>query len=265
MPLVHGRDFNDKDVSEGPQAVAVVNQAFVDQVLGSSPALGREIRIAFGNTQMFTVVGVCGNTIRGGRAGTPVPEVIVPAQGRHMRNAMTLIVRTRGATSAPLAPLVREVIRDLDAELVPGSLVPLVSYLDNADRPRSVVATLIGLFAVLAVFLACVGTYSVMSYSVTSRGHEIGVRMALGAARANILRLILRQCGVIVTAGTIIGLAGAAASTRLLRAWLFGVTPTDPATVALAVVGMMVVAMAAAYVPARRATRCDPMVALREE
>ena len=264
VPLVQGRDFSEQDSASAPHAAAIVNQAFVDHAFGSLPAIGRDIRIAVGDTFVFTVVGVCGNTMRGGRAGTPLAEVIVPAQGPHLGNGMTLIVRTK-AEYAPLAALVRQIVRDEDHDLVVSPLYPLTRYLDNLERPRQVVAALIGLFAALALLLACLGTYSVISYAVARRVHEIGVRMALGAARSDILRLILRQSAISVLVGTMGGMLGAVATTRLLRAWLFGVTPMDPTTLAVAVVSMMVVAMAAAYLPARRATKCDPMIALREE
>ena len=177
----------------------------------------------------------------------------------------TLFVRTASDLTG-LAAAVRELVADLDKDMLPNTRIE-----PNPRGPSWQFDTerfwlrLLGLFAGLAVFLAAVGLYGVISYSVTRRTHEFGLRIALGAHRASLPMLVLRQGFFLSLIGVAIGVAAALGLTRLLAAQLYGITPTDPATFAVVSLVLIAVAMLASYIPARRATKVDPMVALRHE
>lgn len=177
---------------------------------------------------------------------------------------LSFAVRTRGNPAAA-APDVARIVRAVDANVGIDAMIPLDRLVaSSVARPRFY-AVLLGVFAGVAGLLAAIGIYGVLAYAVMQRTQEIGIRMALGAQRAQVLALVLRQGAILTATGVALGLAGAAGVTRLLQSMLFGVTPLDPATFAAASLMFGLVATLASYLPARRATRVDPMVALRSE
>jgi len=175
-----------------------------------------------------------------------------------------LVVRTKGDPAA-LTGAVRRVIASVDPEQPVAAVRTMDEILDLDVEDRTQQMTLLGAFAGLALLLASIGLYGVLSYAVTQRSREIGVRMALGADRRDVLRLVLTRALRIVVAGLIVGLAGAAGVTRVLQTFLFGVTPTDPLAFTIVTLLLMAVGLMAAWLPARRATRIDPCAALRAE
>ena len=175
-----------------------------------------------------------------------------------------LAVRT---TSNPLAIAahVRSIVRQLEPRATVDNIAPMDEIVSSSvARPRFY-PVLLGVFAVVALALTAIGIYGVMAYSVAQRSREIGIRMALGAQRSDAIGLVLRQCAALTAIGVVVGLAGAGALTQYLEGMLFGVRRLDPATLSLAVVGLALVALLASFVPARRASRVDPLVALRSE
>ena len=216
------------------------------------------------------IVGIVGDVRHNGLDAEPQPEIYIPFTqvpegvrfGR--AGATSLVVR---AASDPLAlvPFLRQALLDVDHDIPLDNVMTMEARVSASVAAPRFYAMLLGLFAALALGLAAVGLYGVLSYNVSQRHREIGVRMALGAERGDILRLVVRQGLVLALVGVAIGVAGAYGVTRFLKALLFGITPTDPATYAGICVLLLAVAFAACWVPARRATRVDPMAALRYE
>jgi putative ABC transport system permease protein len=177
---------------------------------------------------------------------------------------LSFAIRTRGDPAAA-APAVTRIVRSVDSNVGIDAMIPMDRLVASSiARPRFY-AVLLGVFAGVAGFLAAIGIYGVLAYAVMQRTREIGIRMALGAQRGNVLALVLRKGVILTTIGIALGLSGAAAATRLLQSMLFGVTPLDPTTFVAVSLLFGIVAMLAIYVPARRATKVDPMVALRSE
>ena len=177
---------------------------------------------------------------------------------------MTFAVRTAGDPYAAL-PAVRAAMLAVDRVIPLANVATMEDNIANSMGQRRFAMLLLGLFAAMAAVLASIGIYGVMSYAVTQRSHEIGIRMALGAARRNVLSMVMRQGLLLVGVGVAIGVAGAVGLTRLIASQLFGVRPTDPTTFTLVALLLAGVAMVATLVPALRATRVDPIIALRDE
>ena len=270
IPIVEGRAFQPSDAI-GPK-VALVNQTMARSYYGTQSPIGRRVRpSALPEARMpwFTIVGVLKDVKQGGvdrKTGTEVYFDFEQLQDVANYTVPTLNVVMRTSLGADaLAPSIRQIVAEQDPALPIVKLRAMDDVFAEAiGRPR-LLAQLLGIFAALAVLLAAIGSYGVLSYMVTERRREIGIRMALGADRASVLRMVLGQGLRLTMAGVAGGLAGAFATTRLLSSLLFGVRPTDPATIA-AVVGLIsVVALVACYLPARGATRVEPMRVLREE
>jgi ABC-type lipoprotein release transport system permease subunit len=210
------------------------------------------------------IVGIVGNVRQSGPATEPAPEIYMPYE-QHPQPAtgLSILVRTSMQPGA-ISPAVREKIHELSIN-VPVKFTTMEALNSEGVAAPRFRTLLLGIFAGLAVSLALAGVYGVMSYVVGQRSNEIGLRMALGASRGDVLRLVLRQTLLLAGAGIVIGLAGAAAVTQFLTSILFGVKATDPATYAAVVALVVLTAVGASYIPARRAMRVDPMAALRYE
>jgi len=261
IPLTSGRDFDGSDGFDAPFTV-IVNQSLARKAFPGQNPIGRSLFCGYDSLKPMTIMGVVGDVRQFGPATPPWPEIYMPYE-QHPKGDFYLLARTAGNPTAIWETL-RRMVRDRDPN-VPVKFSTLEENLaENVAAPRFR-TLLLGIFAGLAVCLAMVGVYGVMAYAVGQRSNEIGLRMALGASQGDVLGLVLRQGLVYVALGLALGLAGAFAATRLLRSLLFEVKPTDPATYA-AVAGLLaVVALAASYLPARRATRVDPVTALRQE
>ena len=263
IPLLKGRTFTDGD-NEQAAYVAVVNEALGLRLWPGEDPVGRDMPLLMGPmNQKMTIVGVVGNTHHDGPGASVESEIYVPylqAPG----GSMQLAVRT-AADPAGLASAVRAQIAGVDPEQPIYNLGTLEGTLSESVAPRRFNMLLLGIFAGIALALATVGIYGVMSFSVAQRTHEIGIRMALGAEPRDVLGLVVRQGLGITLTGVVFGVGGASALTRFLASLLYGVRPTDLPTFALVSAALVSVAMLACYIPARRATRVDPMVALRYE
>ena len=192
-----------------------------------------------------------------------MPQVYSPDL-EDMDGAMSFVLRVTGAP-AGLMSAVRRVVAEVEPNQALYNVMTMEQRLANTTTSRRLNTALLGSFAAVALLLAVVGIYGVMSYAVTQRTREIGMRMALGAERRDVLRLVLARALRIVGAGLIVGLAGAAGVTRVLQTFLFGVTPTDPIVFTIVTLLLLAVGLMAAWLPARRAARIDPIVALRQE
>jgi putative ABC transport system permease protein len=263
IPLRSGRDFNDGDTYDAP-FVAVINESLAKAALPGQDPLGRLIFCGLDSPNAMKIVGVIGDVRQDGPAHEPSPEIYMPYQQHPMpATDLSVLVRT-SLEPAALSGAIREQVRKLSSD-VPLKFTTMEASLSaNVAAPRFR-TLLLGIFAALAVCLSMAGVYGVMSYVVGQRANEIGLRVALGASSADVLRMVLRQSLTLTAVGILLGLAGAAGVTQLLSSMLFGVKATDPMTYAGVVALLIAVALLATYVPARRAMRVDPMVALRYE
>ena len=259
-----GRDFDDHDEAKS-RGVAIINEALARRYFPDSDPIGKKIVLGYmGRRLPREIVGVSSD-IKQEELGSPAkPEMYVPYQQVPWLGA-ALIVRTSIRDPLSLQKDLQQAIWKVDPEL-PVTRADTVGHhlADLVAEPR-LYTLLLGVFAAVALVLASVGIYGVMSYSVTERTREIGIRMALGAAPSEVLGLVIRQGLMLATAGVAIGLAVAFALTRVLTSLLYGVSATDLATFAGVSVILTGVALAASFVPARRATKVDPMIALRYE
>jgi putative ABC transport system permease protein len=267
IPLIEGRLLDERDAPNAPNSV-LVNQAFVHRYFpnGDDP-IGQKFNGDVGarteGLQTATIVGVIGDTKEESLVRETIPEITVSAL-QYPRFAMTLVLRT-SADPMSLASAVRAQVSDLDKNLPIYDVQTMDDVLSAEIASHRFNAGAVAGFAGLAVLLAAVGIYGVMAYVVSQRTHEIGVRIALGANRGNVLRMVLGQGLRLTLIGVGLGLAGSIGLTRLLRGLLFGVKPSDPETYVLVTAALLAVALAACWIPARRATQVDPMVALRYE
>jgi putative ABC transport system permease protein len=263
IPLKSGRDFNDSDSSDEPP-VAVVNEALVRKSLPGENPIGRTVFCLFDSAQPMTIVGVAGDVRERGPARDPMPECYIPYR-QHAFNgpALSVVVRTTGDPIGLEDTLRR--VANKTSPTVPMKFTTMETMLSEDVASPRFRTLLFAVFAGLAVCLAMAGVYAVIAYSVGQRSNEIGLRIALGASTSSVLRLVLGQGLMFVGIGYALGLAAALAITRLLTTVLFQVRSSDP-EVYLAVAALLgVVALLASYVPARRATRIDPLTAIREE
>ncbi|HEV2349108.1 MAG TPA: ABC transporter permease [Terriglobia bacterium] len=265
IPLLRGRMFDEHDTADAPHA-AVISESMARATWPNQDPLGRTIEFGNmdGDMRLLTVVGVAGDVHYRGLEKPPEPTVYVDYRQR-LRGSRDFTVVMRAATP-PMVLLddARRIVRQLAPDVAPRfqSFQDVFSASLDARRFNLV---LVGVFAVSALVLAAVGIFGVMAYWVSQRTREIGVRMALGAERGDVLRLVLRQSMITVLAGVALGVVGSFALTRTMQSLLFGVTPTDPVTFAGVALLLTLVAILASYIPARRATKVDPMVALRYE
>jgi predicted permease len=274
IPIVQGRGFESTDTGQTGLS-AIVNETMVRTFWKGQNPIGQRLRICCGQNPWFTVVGVAKDVKQGGvdqKTGTEfyflvdqTAGVQPPGPGLNLGGFGTMNIVLR--TTVPLATLsqsIERIVRDAD-RTVPIVLSDMEGvFADSIRRPR-LLAQLVGVFAGLALLLAAIGTYGVLSYIVAERRREIGIRLALGAERAGVLAQVMRQGLVLTTIGLATGLAGAFGVNRLLASLLFGVTPTDTITIAMVVGTMTLIAVVACWLPAWRASRVDPIVVLRDE
>lgn len=266
MQLRRGRGFTDADDAEAIP-VSIVNEAFVRRYIPPGrDAIGR--RFTFGDpsnpsTVWLEIVGVVADARRSGLAASARPEAYVPHR-QSGTNALTYVIRFSGSAST-IVPQVRAAVREVDPLVPIAGMATIDEILVESLASRRFVMMLLGAFAALGLLLAAVGIYGVVSYLVAQRRREVGIRMALGAMRGDVLRLIVGQSLSHVVPGIVLGGIAAVLVTRLLRSQLFGVAPADPPTFVGVALILLAVGAVASYVPAHRAARTDPQVALREE
>ena len=262
IPVLSGREFDGRDVAGAPK-VAVVNEAMARYFFGDTSPLGR--RLGFGgNDHDYEIVGV----VKDGKAYSlrdkPQRFVYTAYLQDENPSAATYYVRTSG-TPDPVSASLRAMVREADAAMPVFRMRTMEAQVDESLFFDRMVAALSAAFGLLATLLAGVGLYGVMSYTVLRRTREIGIRMALGAERGRVLWLVLREVAILATLGVCLGLPSALGLSRLIQSQLFGLSPTDPLTMGLATTVLVIVALFAGYLPASRATRVDPMTALRYE
>ena len=261
MPLVAGRGFTDADLPERPP-VAVINREMARRFWGSpAKAIGARLSLRGDTERRVEIVGVTSDVLRGDREAVN-PELFIPARQRPGRS-VTLLVRA--ADPAGIAAAVRAQIHDLDADVPIYEVRPFQQALDEDLSSSHVLGSLFVSFALLALVLAASGLYAVVSYAAAQRVKEFGVRLALGATAGDIARMMLRQTGRLVAIGIVLGLAGGRVLMMAATTLLYRVSASDPATYAGVALGLGAIALAAAYVPVRRATSIDPVSALRLE
>jgi putative ABC transport system permease protein len=262
IPLLRGRTFAEHDTATA-QNVAIISESFARRYFGDEDPIGRHMNFGFPNRAAREIVGVVGDVKRETLSDPSQPTMYVPYEQGPMW-FMTFAVRTAGNLTALESPL-REQIQKADQDLPVMDVQPLAEYVhDSVAQPRFR-TFLVGLFGLVALILAAVGIYGVTSYSVARRTQEIGLRMALGAAPGQVLKLVVRQGMKVVLLGLLPGLIFSFALTRFFKSLLFGITANDPLTYLGTIVILIGVSLLACYIPARRAMRVDPMIALRYE
>ena len=265
IPLVLGRTIGDRDTAAAPK-VAVVNRAFAREYLGGTSPIGR--RLGYGGVKAssdIAIVGVVGDARYGQLRDEAPPTVYVPsAQNVQELAEMTFEVRTAGDPTHWIGAI-RQAVQGLDRNLPLFDVKTQAEQIEQATFQERLFARLSSFFGLLALVLACVGLYGMMSYAVARRTNEIGIRMALGAEKGKILQMVLQEAMTLAALGIVIGVPAALAASRLIATMLYGLKSTDPLTIVSATAVLAAVALLAGYLPARRASRVDPMVALRYE
>ena len=261
IPLIKGRDFDERDIKGSPEVI-IVNEELARRFWPDEDPIGKRIQRG-GKGPWRKVVGVVRDDKEFSLENEPPITLFHPIE-QFTIGSRYFVART-SADPAPMIAAVNEEIRALDPELPAYDVSTMQQRVHDTLARRRFSMFLLGVFAAFAVVLAAIGIYGVMTYWVNQRTHEIGIRMALGAGQRNILQLVIRQASVLVSAGVIAGLAGAFALTRVMSSLLFGVSATDRFTFIVISLLLAAVALLASYVPARRATKVDPMVALRQE
>ena len=264
IPVLRGRTFDRSDQPNSPHA-ALISESMAGKYWPNENPIGQAIQFGNmdGDLRLLHVVGVVGDVHDRGVDAATSPTVYANSLQRPRSSGMAVVVRGRVAPSG-LVPSMRQVVRSLDSEL-PVNFKTLDQVFSSSLDQRRFSLVIFGVFGCVALLLAAMGIYGVTNYAVTQRTQEIGIRMALGARMSDVLKLVLRNGMSLVLIGAAIGVAGAFATTRVLSSLLFGVAPTDLATFTAVVVVLVVVAFVACYIPARRATKVDPLVALRYE
>lgn len=264
-PLVAGRDFDQRDVGSGAH-VAIVNESFARAFIPSGAALGRHIGNPGGGIGDYEIVGVVKDAKYADlKEAFPRTAYVPLDRQRRGMGAPTLLVHTNSHNPMWIVPQVEVLLHDIDPSMRLGSVGTFEEHIDRSILTERIMATLGAFFGVLALGVACLGIFGVMAFQVAQRTREFGVRMALGATRQRVTSLVLRDVSVIVAIDSALGAAVAASVTRAIKAFLFGVETTDPVVFIFAIALLAVASVCAGYIPARRAARVDPMVALRHE
>jgi putative ABC transport system permease protein len=259
VPLLRGRFFSDRDTADGP-LVAIINETTAKTHWPDEDPLGK--RFTFGGDRWMTVVGIVADTRRAGVDRPVLTESYQPYT--QDPRSMTVLVRTAGEPAA-IAPAVRAVVRELDPDQPLARVAPLEELIDSQTAARRFNTWLLGAFGAAAMTLTAIGLYSLLAYLVALRRHEMAVRLAIGGSPRHVLRLIARHVAWVVGIGMSLGLAGALTAARSMRGLLFGIEPWDPLSQTATIVALGLVAVAAAWIPTRRAMRVDPAIVLRTE
>jgi putative ABC transport system permease protein len=266
IPMRRGRAFMEVDTATA-ERVAIINERMARMYFAHEDPLGKRIkwsRDPASPAPWMTIVGVSGEVRSYQLGAQPSPEMFAPFAQQPQPFAM-LAIRTWSLDPTPVAGAVRAALREVDRDQPMTNVRSMQSVVSESLTEAKYVSGLTALFACIAMLLAVMGIYGVISYSVARRTHELGIRMVLGAGTQDVVRLVLRQAMIVVGIGLAIGVAGALAVSRLLSSWLYGVSARDPLTFIAIPLALAVVALVASYIPARRATRVDPVVALRCE
>jgi predicted permease len=261
IPLVKGRDFSSHD-TKNAQRVAIVSEAFVNRYWPNQEAVGKQMNSDLTH-EWFTIVGVARDTKVNGLNEKPVPFVYLPLYQVY-RAGVIVSARVNGDPLA-FGKTVERTIHEMSPDLVVFDITSLELREQLSSFPQRVAGTFVGAFGLLALVLAAVGIYGVTAYTTRQRTHEIGIRVALGASKQDVMRMVLGQGLKLTVIGVILGLVLAFASTRFLTTLLLGVTSTDALTFSSVAILLCAVALLACFIPARRAMRVDPLVALRYE
>lgn len=267
IPLRSGRHFDARDNDAGPEVV-MINEEAARRYWPNENPIGQQLHLGVRLTRgvrsgQKTIVGVVGDVKSGGLETATPPEVYLP-HAQHPVDSLTVTVRTSIDPFA-FVPQVRAVLAGMDRELPMADVRTMPDIIGRSVAERRFVMLLLAAFAVVAVTLAAIGVYGVLAYVVSQRTQEIGVRLAIGAAPTDVVRLFVREGAVLATLGLTFGLLGALAANRAMTSLLFGVRPNDPSTFAAVAAALALVALGASYLPARRAARVDPVIALADE
>jgi len=269
IPILAGRDLEERD-HPGSKAVAVINQVFAKANFGDRNPLGQHLILRKPGkgdplARDMEIVGVCGNARYGGLTSDIPPLVYLPYdQGYPQPDQMVYALRTAGDPLAYVSS-VRAIVRQADARVPVSEVRTQAADIEHTINQEITFARLCSGFAILALAIACVGLYGTVSYNVARRTGEIGIRMALGAQRSLVVRMVLREVCLLAAAGLAIGLATAIGTSKFVASFLYGMRANDPLALTLAVVTLVGAALLAGYLPARKAARIDPMTALRHE
>jgi putative ABC transport system permease protein len=259
IPLLRGRNFTAQEVQQSAKVV-VISALLASEVFPNEEPLGKRL-IMMSGKEPWEIIGVVGDIRHRALQSEPLPAMYLPTYQTAWTN---LVIRTQG-DPANLAAAVRKEVQAIDPDQPVAAVRTMDQWVETSVAEPRYRTALLGLFALLALVLASTGIYGVMSYSVAQRTHEIGVRMALGAKRFDVLKMVVRQGMLLVVLGVGICRAGAMALTRVMSTLLFGVTAKDPLTFVAVAALLTLVAFIACYIPAWRATKVDPLVALRYE
>jgi predicted permease len=262
IPLAAGRGFTERDTKNAP-IVAIINERAARLYFPNESALGRRFGRTLHERGQIEIVGIVRDAKYNNVREAAPPTMYTPYQQGYS-GSMTFEVRTAADPLAAI-PAVRDAVRAVDPNIPIINLTTQEAEVENRFKQERLFAQAGAAFGALALLVASVGLFGLMSYSVARRTNEIGIRMALGAERADVLQLVMRESMILVLAGVLLGVAGAMAASRQIASLLFGLAPADPMTIAAAIVAMMLLSSVAAYLPARRASRIDPIVALRYE
>jgi putative ABC transport system permease protein len=261
MRVLQGRDVEWSDIVPS----LVVSQSAAQTYWPGSSPIGKRIGFGPNDTLGLEVVGVVGDARVRGLAADAPPMIYMHYRGAtRIARTMSIAVRGRGDLAAVTATT-KQAVREIDRTLPLYNVSSVSDLVDQSVGQPRLNTTLLAFFAGVALLLAVIGIYGVVSYSVTQRTHEIGVRMALGAQQADVLLLVLREGAMLAAIGVVLGIGGAYLATPLIRSWLFGIERTDSTTIGTMAMSLVAIAIAASYLPARRASQVDPLVAMRAE
>jgi predicted permease len=264
IPVLAGRDFNERDVAQ-PETTAIINETAAKKYFPNQDPIGQRLGQNLEDSAKTEVIGVIRDTKYDSVRDAAPPTMYTPFRGGFTSaRSLTVMLRTAG-DPASLTETVRTAMQQIDPDVPMTGVTTQSEQVEGRFAQERLFALAYSLFGVLALLLACIGLFGLMSYSVSRRTNEIGIRMALGAQRAGVVGMVLRESMLMVTIGVIVGLAGAIAGGRFVESVLFGLSTTDLWTISAAIGATVVVSLAAGYLPARRASRVDPMVALRYE